>query len=157
MNGMPRRSLKDPIVVLQGRAPGVFSVIFVQCKFASKLDTATGNAKQESIEKELAKTLVELQPAHAAVTVTDNDIVKPYFAIVQHCVPPNGDRHVRNRLGANGNVVTSGSVHSKYVASGVWLVSASEPSPLLPGLCNATDVVPSAEYLACTATTQLGP
>ena len=116
-------------------------MVFVQCKVASTRDAVTSIATKESIEKELTKTLVELQPPAAAAAAADSDnVVKPYFAIVQHSVPPNGDETFRDGMNSH----SLASVHGNG-----WLVSASEPSPLLPGLCIATDVVPGTEYPAC--------
>jgi hypothetical protein len=73
--------------------------------------------------------------------------------IVQRCVYPNDDETVRRKLKTRNNVVSPASLQSKYATSGVWLVSALAPSPLLPGVY-AADTVPSAEYLGCYVNTQ---
>jgi hypothetical protein len=170
LKNAPRATGPDIVVIMQGATPGVFTVIFLQCKFCSSDTALNTNTSKAAIEAELVKALE--RRAELKAPVGGDAPVEPYFAIVQQCLPPSGsgatarsrDAAVRKRLHrvaytkvsestgktihVPSNVVRSDEVHAELATSGVWFVSASEPSPLLPGLCTATDITPGAEYTA---------
>jgi hypothetical protein len=171
LKNAPRASGPDIVVIMQGATPGAFTVIFLQCKFCSSESSLQTNTSKATIESELAKSLE--RRAELKTPAGNDTPVEPYFAIVQQCVPLCGsyespssrDEAVYARLHREAftkvnagsgetvvvpsNVVRSNEVHAEFATPGVWFVSASEPSPLLPGLSGAAGIASGADYSAC--------